>query len=75
MAFPTRVVLCFLLLSLSAHVYASILPSSYDVVWDEPGKNQSADSMPLGGGDIGVNAWSENGSSLLVGLDSVYQDY
>jgi hypothetical protein len=75
MAFPIRLVLCFLLLSLSTRIYASILPSSYDVVWDKPGKNQSADSMPLGGGDIGVNAWSENGSSLLAALDPVYQHY
>lgn len=51
-----------LLLVLSARVLAITLPSSYDVVWDEPGKNQSADSMPLGGGDIGINTWSENGT-------------
>lgn len=37
------------------------LPSSYDVVWDKPGVNGSADSMPLGGGDVGLNTWYENG--------------
>lgn len=63
MALNTRSVpsILVLLLVLSARVLATVLPSSYDVVWDAPGKNQSADSMPLGGGDIGVNTWSENG--------------
>jgi hypothetical protein len=37
------------------------LPPSYDVVWNKPGVNGSADSMPLGGGDIGLNTWYENG--------------
>ncbi|MCP5537860.1 MAG: hypothetical protein H7A51_16705 [Akkermansiaceae bacterium] len=34
--------------------------SSYNVVWDSQGKN-AADSMPVGGGDIGCNVWVENG--------------
>ena len=36
-------------------------PSSaarYNVVWDSPSKDYSG-SMPLGNGDIGVNAWLE----------------
>jgi hypothetical protein len=41
------------------------LPASYDVVWDKPGVNGSADSMPLGGGDIGLNTWYENGKPAL----------
>lgn len=40
------------------------LPTSYDVAWTTPGINGSADSMPLGGGDIGINTWFENGESL-----------
>lgn len=43
---------------------SAALPASYDVVWSSPGINGSADSMPLGGGDIGVNVWSENGKPL-----------
>ena len=51
-------VLFFALLS---PITAITLPSAYDVVWDSPGLNHSADSMPVGGGDIGLNTWSENG--------------
>ncbi|KAF5690880.1 hypothetical protein FCIRC_611 [Fusarium circinatum] len=43
----------------------SMLPASYIVVWDKPGVNGSADSMPLGGGDIGLNTWYENGTILM----------
>lgn len=37
------------------------LPSSYDVSWTSQSAH-SAGSMPLGGGDIGLNAWAENGN-------------
>ena len=36
----------------------------YNVVWDTPG-GSSADSMPLGNGDIGLNAWIESNGDLL----------
>lgn len=32
----------------------------YNVVWDSPSAN-SSESMPVGGGDIGLNVWVENG--------------
>lgn len=38
--------------------------SVYDVVWNEPGKG-SADSMPLGNGEIGLNVWTESNGDLL----------
>ena len=38
--------------------------SSYNVVWTSQSDN-SADSMPLGGGDVGCNVWVENGDLLL----------
>jgi len=38
--------------------------SSYDVIWSEPGKS-SADSMPLGNGDIGLNVWTQPNGDLL----------
>jgi hypothetical protein len=38
--------------------------SSYDVAWNEPGKG-SADSMPLGNGEIGLNVWTEPSGNLL----------
>jgi hypothetical protein len=43
---------------------AATLPTSYDVAWTTPGINGSADSMPLGGGDIGINTWFEDGELL-----------
>jgi hypothetical protein len=38
--------------------------SNYNVVWTTPGKN-SSESMPCGGGDIGMNVWVENGDLLI----------
>jgi hypothetical protein len=38
--------------------------SANDVVWDEPGSS-SADSMPLGNGDIGLNVWTEQNGDLV----------
>jgi len=35
-----------------------------NVVWDSPSRDSSG-SMPLGNGDIGVNAWVEEGGDLL----------
>ncbi|KAL2202166.1 hypothetical protein CC79DRAFT_1280853 [Sarocladium strictum] len=52
---------------LAAHsqlVSAVKLPSSYDVVWTSQSEN-SAGSMPVGGGDIGLNAWAEDGDILF----------
>jgi hypothetical protein len=42
------------------------LPTSYDVAWTTPGVNGSADSMPLGGGDIGINTWFEDSKLPFV---------
>lgn len=36
------------------------LPSSYDTVWTTQSSN-SAGSMPVGGGDVGLNVWAESG--------------
>jgi hypothetical protein len=58
---PALLVLLILFLKLNCyHVLAVTLPDSYDVVWNTQSEN-SAGSMPLGGGDIGLNAWAENG--------------
>ncbi len=38
--------------------------SDYDVIWTTPGQS-CADSMPLGNGDIGLNAWTEPNGDLL----------
>jgi len=36
----------------------------YNVVWTTPSRN-SSESMPVGGGDIGLNVWVENGDVLF----------
>ena len=41
----------------------------YDVIWNEPSKN-AAESMPLGGGDLGCNVWVENGDILIYAQKS-----
>ena len=38
--------------------------SDYNIVWDTQSKN-SSESMPCGGGDIGMNVWVENGDILF----------
>jgi len=38
--------------------------TDYNVIWTEQSKN-SAESMPVGGGDIGCNVWVENGELLV----------
>lgn len=37
---------------------------AYNIVWDSPSKN-SSESMPCGGGDIGLNVWVEDGDILF----------
>ncbi|KAK1967055.1 hypothetical protein LY78DRAFT_607389 [Colletotrichum sublineola] len=40
------------------------LPSSYDTVWTTQSANASG-SMPVGGGDVGLNLWVESGEVLF----------
>jgi len=40
------------------------VPSSYDIIWTTPSNNPS-ESMPCGGGDIGMNVWVEKGEVLI----------
>ncbi len=37
---------------------------AYNVVWTTPSRN-SGESMPVGGGDIGLNVWVEDGEVLF----------
>ncbi len=57
--------------AVSALVFAASAPAdelgwldAYDVVWTSQSKN-SAESMPCGGGDTGLNVWVENGDLLI----------
>lgn len=42
----------------------SQLPANYDIIWNTPSANPS-ESMPCGGGDIGMNVWVEKGELLI----------
>lgn len=58
--------LCALLLLSGLHrrAYAGSI-SEFDVVWHTPSQN-SSESMPCGGGDIGCNVWVEDGDLLML---------
>ena len=38
--------------------------ADYNIVWNEPSA-RSADSMPLGGYDVGCNVWAENNQLMI----------
>ena len=56
-------ILTILFLLLSLHLHGQKI-SDYNVVWDFPSRN-SSESMPCGGGDVGLNVWVENGDLLF----------
>jgi len=58
---------------ITAALFAGLAPRShsaadpldcYNVVWDSPSKDAHG-SMPLGNGDVGINAWVENSGDLV----------
>ncbi|KUL85763.1 hypothetical protein ZTR_08530 [Talaromyces verruculosus] len=52
------------LVYLTQSVLAIQLPAGYDTVWTTQ-SNNSAGSMPVGGGDVGLNVWAEAGDILF----------
>ncbi|HSC55090.1 MAG TPA: DUF5703 domain-containing protein [Phnomibacter sp.] len=52
----------FLLASFSLQAQTDL--SAYDIVWNNQSKNAS-ESMPCGGGDIGMNVWVEKGEVFI----------
>jgi len=58
---------CLILWSLAGGIpaaHAAAPEDAYDVVWETPSKDSSG-SMPLGNGDIGINAWVEASGDLI----------
>ncbi len=55
-------ILSFLFSGLGAK--GTVFNDKYNVVWNSQSKN-SSESMPVGGGDIGLNVWVENGDVLF----------
>jgi hypothetical protein len=53
----------------SANLYSQSGHPNYNVVWTTQSKNAS-ESMPCGGGDIGLNVWVEKGELLVYATRS-----
>ncbi len=54
--------LSLLFLALANNTQAQL--NTYNPIWTSPSKN-SSESMPLGGGDVGLNVWTENNEVLF----------
>src|SRR5690606_29232951 len=65
MIFKTKIFATLLFICFFANLKAQDFDASvYDVKWDSQSKN-SSESMPVGGGDIGLNVWVEDGDLLF----------
>jgi hypothetical protein len=62
--FPVLFFSLFSLSSLSQTLSQNKELDQYNIAWTTQSKN-SSESMPCGGGDIGLNVWVENGDVLL----------
>ena len=60
----TQKIATILILLLAIRLSASDNISEYNPVWTTPSIN-SSESMPCGGGDIGLNVWVENGDLMF----------
>ena len=66
--FEKIAVACISILSLLIHnAQAITLPAGYDTIWTTQSEN-SGGSMPVGGGDIGLNVWAEDGKQSSTSL-------
>jgi len=63
MKFVTILIFC------CANLFAQTSVPNYNIVWTTQSKNAS-ESMPCGGGDIGLNIWVENGDLLIYATRS-----
>ena len=62
--------ICFLLIFFAAlQLNGQQINSNYNIVWNTQSQNAS-ESMPCGGGDIGMNVWVENGQLLIYAARS-----
>jgi hypothetical protein len=55
--------ICLLLIFFCVEVKAQVI-SDYNIIWTTQSQNAS-ESMPCGGGDIGMNVWVEKGELLI----------
>jgi hypothetical protein len=60
----TRRFFFLILLFVNSGLQAQLREGAYNIIWTTQSKN-SSESMPCGGGDIGMNVWVENGELLI----------
>ncbi len=58
-----RLLICYQVTMATVHAQQPGF-SNNDIRWDSPSRN-AGESMPCGGGDIGMNVWVENGDVLI----------
>jgi hypothetical protein len=69
-----KIYLSLFLIALSVPIFGQIsLIDQYNVVWNSQSQN-SSESMPCGGGDIGLNVWVEQGDVLFYMSKSGFFD-
>lgn len=65
----------FLIVAAAIACLTSSAKAPQDVVWDTMSEN-SAGSMPVGGGDIGLNVWAEDGDVLFyISRSGAYDEH
>ncbi len=71
--------ICFLALALCISIGSNSqilprIPANYNTIWTSQSKN-SSESMPCGGGDIGLNVWVENNELLFyIGKSDAFDE-
>jgi len=71
--FRTVVLLLYLLVSTDSAKSADFL-DTYNVVWNSQSSN-SSESMPVGGGDVGLNVWVEENEMLFyIGRSGTFDE-
>src|SRR6187551_846727 len=58
------IIRAFIILFCFVSIIVEAQQPNYNIVWATQSKNAS-ESMPCGGGDIGMNVWVENGELLI----------
>lgn len=69
-----KLILFFILVCTSAYTQTNLL-EKYNPVWNSQSKN-SSESMPCGGGDVGLNVWVENGELMFyISRSGTFDEY
>ena len=63
------IIRAFIILFCFVSIIVEAQQPNYNIVWTTQSKNAS-ESMPCGGGDIGLNVWVENGELLIYAARS-----